>query len=134
MDAPTNPNPARRPLPLRAITRMPNATDAAVAATEIAGIETNLAYLRQLVAEEAFARGAMTTRALETFSYTPRTLEVLSGGTQTTIQDYPGRLGYWNVGVPPSGPMDVFAFRLANGLVGNPDSPLEVPGRVLIGS
>ena len=29
-----------------------------------------------------------------------------TAGTQTTVQDYPGRLGYWAVGVPPSGPMD----------------------------
>ena len=40
-------------------------------------------------------------------------------GTQTTVQDYPGRLGYWHVGVPPSGPMDELAFRAANRLVGN---------------
>ncbi|MDN5836755.1 MAG: biotin-dependent carboxyltransferase family protein, partial [Nitrosospira sp.] len=40
-------------------------------------------------------------------------------GVQTTIQDYPGRLGYWNIGVPPSGPMDSLAFRLANRLVDN---------------
>ena len=37
------------------------------------------------------------------------------------MQDFPGRLGYWNVGVPPSGPMDSLAFRLANRLVGNDD-------------
>ena len=30
------------------------------------------------------------------------------------MQDYPGRLGYWDVGVPPSGPMDGLSFRLAN--------------------
>lgn len=88
--------------------------------TEIAGIETNLDYLRQLVASEAFGAGAMSTRALETFTYQPRTLEVLSAGTQTTIQDYPGRLNHWNVGVPPSGPMDALSFRLGNRAVGNP--------------
>ncbi|GAB1718463.1 MAG: hypothetical protein NTAFB09_01940 [Nitrosospira sp.] len=48
------------------------------------------------------------------------TIDVLDpAGVQTTIQDYPGRLGYWNIGVPPSGPMDGLAFRLANRLVGN---------------
>ena len=36
-------------------------------------------------------------------------------------QDWPGRVGLWNVGVPPSGPMDALAFRLANALVGNPE-------------
>jgi urea carboxylase len=44
---------------------------------------------------------------------------VLSGGPSTTVQDYPGRQGYWDVGVPPSGPMDPLGFRLANRLVGN---------------
>src|SRR5262249_40548106 len=41
--------------------------------------------------------------------------------TQTSVQDYPGRLGYWHVGVPPSGPMDALSFRMANRLVGNPE-------------
>ncbi len=40
-------------------------------------------------------------------------------GTQTTVQDFPGRLGYWAVGVPPSGPMDDRALRLGNRLLGN---------------
>ncbi len=48
-------------------------------------------------------------------------IEVLSAGTMTTIQDWPGRTGYWGVGVPPSGPMDDYAFRMANRLVGNPE-------------
>ena len=45
-----------------------------------------------------------------------------------TVQDFPGRLGYWSLGIPPSGPMDSFAFRLANRLVGNDvgDAALEV--------
>ncbi|MBT0566122.1 5-oxoprolinase/urea amidolyase family protein [Williamsia sp. CHRR-6] len=41
-------------------------------------------------------------------------------GPMTTVQDWPGRVGYWNVGVPPSGPMDDLSFRLANIAVGNP--------------
>ena len=92
---------------------------AALAATVIAGIETNLEYLRQLLARSAFAAGGMTTRGLETFEYAPRTIEVLIPGTQTTVQDHPGRIGYWNVGVPPSGPMDDLSLRLANQAVGN---------------
>jgi urea carboxylase len=91
----------------------------ALGETQIAGIETNLEYLKQLVAGEVFTAGGMTTRTLETFSYAPRTLEVLMAGTQTTVQDYPGRVGYWNVGVPPSGPMDSLSFRLGNRCVGN---------------
>ena len=35
------------------------------------------------------------------------------------MQDWPGRTGLWGVGVPPSGPMDALAFRMANALVGN---------------
>jgi urea carboxylase len=90
-----------------------------LADTVIGGIESNLGYLRQLVADPLFASGAMTTSALDGFAYAPCTLEVLSAGTQTTIQDYPGRLGFWNVGVPPSGPMDGLSFRLANRALGN---------------
>lgn len=48
-------------------------------------------------------------------------IEVISGGMYTTVQDYPGRVGYWGVGIPPSGPMDSLAFRIANKLVGNDD-------------
>jgi urea carboxylase len=92
----------------------------ALAATSIAGIETNLGYLRHLVGAPLFADGVMTTRALESFAYAPRTIEVLEPGTQTTVQDYPGRMGYWHVGVPPSGPMDALSFRLANRALGNP--------------
>ena len=46
-------------------------------------------------------------------------IEVLSAGTLLTVQDWPGRLGYWEVGVPPSGPMDDRSFRRGNLLVGN---------------
>jgi urea carboxylase len=91
----------------------------ALSETTIAGIETNLEYLRCLAADPVFAGGGMTTRALESFVFRPSSVEVLSGGTQTTIQDYPGRVGFWNVGVPPSGPMDDVSFRLANRAVGN---------------
>lgn len=46
-------------------------------------------------------------------------LEVIKPGLETSVQDYPGRIGYWNQGFPPSGPMDSWSFRLANLLVGN---------------
>lgn len=46
-------------------------------------------------------------------------LEVIESGFLTTVQDA-GRLGWARFGVPPSGPMDPFAFRVANILVGNP--------------
>lgn len=49
-------------------------------------------------------------------------IEVLKPGIQTTVQDYPGRIGYWNIGVPPSGPMDKLAFMLGNQILGNEKS------------
>ena len=91
----------------------------ALAGTALAGIETNLAYLRQVAADPVFAEGRHHTRYLDTLAYRSHALEVLAAGTQTTVQDWPGRLGYWDVGVPPSGPMDDLAFRLGNRLLGN---------------
>jgi urea carboxylase len=44
---------------------------------------------------------------------------VISGGTASTVQDWPGREGLWAIGVPPSGPMDDQSFRLGNRLLGN---------------
>jgi urea carboxylase len=95
---------------------------AALDRTELAGIETNLEYLRQFAASDAFAQGGVTTRGLDAFRFAPRTADVLSPGTQTTVQDYPGRIGFWDVGVPPSGPMDSLSFLLGNRAVGNPPS------------
>ncbi len=90
-----------------------------LAESSIDGIETNLDYLRQVLADTIFPAGKQTTRYLDGFQYFPTSIDVLDGGVMTTIQDYPGRVGYWNIGVPPSGPMDHLAFRLANKLVGN---------------
>jgi urea carboxylase len=99
------------------------AMNSALRETRVAGIETNLAYLRQVCASEGFRVGGVTTKFLSTLPYVRKAVEVLDAGTQTTIQDFPGRLGYWHVGVPPSGPMDFLAFRMANRVVGNrPDA------------
>ncbi|MDM0047400.1 urea carboxylase [Variovorax sp. J22R115] len=92
---------------------------AALAATRLAGIETNLRYMRAIAASEMLVQGRIVTRSLTDFAYQPNAFEVLEPGVQTTVQDWPGRQGYWDVGVPPSGPMDDLAFRLANRLVGN---------------
>jgi urea carboxylase len=91
----------------------------ALAGTRFDGIETNLSYLQVILADPAFVAGKITTRYLQTLQYAPRTFDVIEGGTQTTVQAYPGRVGHWAVGVPPSGPMDDYAFRSANLLVGN---------------
>lgn len=94
----------------------------ALLSSQIAGIETNLDYLRQILDDEAFKTGNLSTRFLDSFNYKPLTIDVLEPGAFSTIQDYPGRIGYWNVGVPPSGAMDQLAFRLANRIVRNPES------------
>ena len=46
-------------------------------------------------------------------------VKVIKKGLETSVQDYPGRIGTLNLGFPPSGPMDSWSFRLANVLVGN---------------
>ncbi|MFT4582746.1 MAG: biotin-dependent carboxylase-like uncharacterized protein [Gammaproteobacteria bacterium] len=46
-------------------------------------------------------------------------LEVIKAGLETSVQDYPGRRGYLNLGFPWSSAMDSWSFRLANILVGN---------------
>ena len=87
--------------------------------TRLYGVETNRDYLRQIIDDTPFASGQPWTRCLEGLRYRASTVEVVSGGTQTTVQDHPGRLGYWAVGIPPSGPMDDRALRLGNRLLGN---------------
>ncbi|MDF5713861.1 MAG: urea carboxylase [Rhizonema sp. NSF051] len=93
----------------------------ALAQSRIDGIETNLEYLRQIIADLTFTEGNITTNT-NSFTYRANTIDVLVAGTMTTIQDYPGRVGYWNIGVPPSGPMDNLAFRLGNRILDNPES------------
>ncbi|MDE3194806.1 MAG: 5-oxoprolinase/urea amidolyase family protein [Acidobacteriota bacterium] len=92
---------------------------AALAGTKFSGIETNAEYLKEIAESDGFAKGAVVTNFLNGFAYAPRTVEVVDGGTLTTVQDYPGRLGYWHVGVPPSGPMDSLSFRIGNRMLGN---------------
>lgn len=90
--------------------------------TRISGIETNLAYLRAIAGSELFASGAVSTTALRDFVFQPDVVEVIAPGAQSSLQELPGRLGLWHVGVPPSGPMDERHFRLANRLVGNAET------------
>lgn len=47
------------------------------------------------------------------------TITILETGPAATIQDS-GRIGYQRFGMPPSGPMDGYAFEAANILVDNP--------------
>ncbi len=102
--------------------------EAALKATRLYGIETNRDYLLAILANPEFQAGRVYTRLLDGLEYAPRTMDVLAPGMLTTVQDYPGRLGYWDVGVPPGGPMDALSFQLANRLLGNaPGAPgLEI--------
>jgi len=43
---------------------------------------------------------ASDTRYLNAFHYRPTTIDVIEPGVQSSIQDWPGRTGYWDVGVP----------------------------------
>jgi len=86
-----------------------------------AGVETNRAYLIEALDLPGFVAGEVFTGLLGSVDYRPASIEVVEGGAQTTVQDWPGRVGLWHVGVPPSGPMDALSFRLANRLVGNPE-------------
>ena len=87
--------------------------------TRVDGLVSNLDYLRGVMSFAPFVEATHTTRSLASFSTPSRAFDVISPGVQTSVQDWPGRLGYWDVGVPPSGPMDPLALRLANRLVGN---------------
>lgn len=47
-------------------------------------------------------------------------MDIINPGLQTTIQDQ-GRIGYYHLGVPPSGAADQKSFMLGNILLGNPE-------------
>ncbi|MFG2819730.1 urea carboxylase [Kitasatospora sp. NPDC048365] len=95
--------------------------DAALADTRVAGIETNLGLLRAIgEVPEVRAAAHHTATLAAVADPTPR-IEVVRAGTLSTVQDWPGRTGYWHVGVPPCGPMDDLSFRLGNRALGNPE-------------
>jgi len=93
----------------------------ALAATTVAGIETNLGLLGAALADTVVRSATHTTATLAAVADPSPRIEVLRGGTQTTVQAWPGRLGFWHVGVPPSGPMDDRSFRQGNRALGNPE-------------
>jgi urea carboxylase len=94
----------------------------------IYGIQTNKSYVQAILNGPMSNDGQLFTNDLAELKIQSPTFTVLSGGTQTTIQDYPGRQHHWHVGVPPSGPMDGLSFRLANQLLDNDsrDAALEI--------
>lgn len=95
---------------------------AALDDTHLAGIETNLDYLKAILAGDVFQAGRQTTRYLNDFVWQATRMEVLDAGVQTAVQDATGRLGYWDVGVPPSGAMDALALKIGNRLLGQDDN------------
>ncbi|MGW6924376.1 5-oxoprolinase/urea amidolyase family protein [Streptomyces sp. NPDC054950] len=95
--------------------------DEALARTRVDGIETNLGLVRAALADSRFVTATHSTATLATVTDPTPRVEVVSGGTLTTVQDWPGRTGHWQVGVPPSGPMDDRSFRLGNRALGNPE-------------
>ncbi len=94
--------------------------------TRIYGIETNLSYVASVLATDSAKSGQLLTKTLASHSNRCPSFRILNAGTQTTIQDYPGRQGYWHIGVPPSGPMDSMSFRLANKLLNNAPSAAAI--------
>lgn len=93
----------------------------ALSGTRVDGIETNLGLLKSALRNGEFGAATHSTATLATVTDPTPRIEVLSAGTLTTVQDWPGRTGYWQVGIPPSGPMDDRSFRLGNRTLGNPE-------------
>lgn len=91
----------------------------ALKSTVVRGFPCNLELLLQAINHPRFLSGRYTTSLLQSFSPRTNAIEVIKPGLQTSLQDYPGRVGYWHVGVSPSGPMDAYAMGIANALVGN---------------
>lgn len=89
--------------------------------TRLYGITSNLQYVKALLGEEECLSGNVYTQLLNGFEPAEHAIEVVDGGVQTTVQDFPGRIGHWDVGVPPCGPMDPLSFRIGNKLLGNAD-------------
>ncbi|WP_280434881.1 urea carboxylase [Nocardia carnea] len=92
---------------------------AALDETRMFGITTNLPQLRAAATSSPMLDARHTTATLGSLATIRPRLEILRAGVSTTIQDYPGRLGLWNVGIPPSGAFDDLSFQLANHVVGN---------------
>ncbi|XXX72464.1 urea carboxylase [Sorangium sp. So ce134] len=93
---------------------------AAVGETRIGGIETNREWVAAALDHPDFREVRHHTGTFASLPFRPPTVEVTAAPGAVTVQDWPGRLGLWSVGVPPSGPMDDLSFRLGNRVVGNP--------------
>jgi urea carboxylase len=94
---------------------------AALEDSAIDGIETNRGFIAAALATPDVRAATHTTSSLAQFRSTDARLDVVRPGTQSTVQAWPGRQGFWSVGVPPSGPMDERSFRAGNVVLGNPE-------------
>ena len=115
------------PLLAKVITSGPNRSTAldrlaaALRDTRVDGIETNLGMLRAVTTLRSVREAVHCTSTLDGVGDPEPRITVERAGLMTTVQDYPGRTGLWQVGVPPSGPMDDLSFRLGNTALGNSD-------------
>lgn len=105
----------------KAVAKMKKVLDESV----LYGVTSNMQYLRALLDTDEYKSGNLFTKMLDDFYPEENAIEVLDGGVLTTVQDTPGMIGYWTVGVPPCGAMDDFHFKLGNRLLGNDEG---VPG------
>jgi urea carboxylase len=127
VDAGTEVTPLYDPLLAKVLVRADDRAGAVAALadaldrTRLAGVETNRQWVRAALADPAFVAAAHGTATVEHMPFTAPTIDVLASPGAVTVQDWPGRVGYWAVGVPPSGPMDDLSFRLGNRVVGNPE-------------
>jgi len=103
----------------------------ALDATAIWGIESNLGYLKEIAAAPFFQSGQATTASLADLLYRPACIEIVAPGTHSSLQDWPGRIGFWAVGVPPSGPMDDRSHRIVNRILGNAENTASLECTVL---
>ena len=88
--------------------------------SRVDGVVTNLGLLRALTDTDDVRAAVHSTSTLDAATDPEPRIDVLTPGTMTTVQDLPGRIGYWQVGVPPSGPFDPVSLTEANLAVGNP--------------
>ncbi|MCF6389003.1 urea carboxylase [Mycobacterium sp. MBM] len=93
----------------------------ALADTELHGIEANIGMLCAALDHPDVRAAEHSTATLAGVTDPRPRITVERPGLLTTVQDVPGRVGLWQVGVPPSGPMDDLSFRLGNRALGNPD-------------
>ncbi|WP_156037631.1 5-oxoprolinase/urea amidolyase family protein, partial [Glycomyces tenuis] len=91
----------------------------ALGQTRIEGVHTNLGQLAAAARDRRVAACEHTTATIADIADDSPRIDVIAPGVLTTVQDWPGRIGHWQVGIPPSGPMDDYSFRLGNRALGN---------------